>query len=229
MKKLIVISVLFLYSFISYADYTGSVTTNANELKFSTKNSYNVVTITDGYYTKVVGAPQLPVKILRFVIPIDKKVSNVIVNSTSIQQLSGTYNIYPVQTPQKINITALPPFDNPNPQIYNSTTPYPDNLIEILDDEYPMGYHVVSLIFYPLKYIPASKILKLYTNINFTIVYANNTDNVIVPNRQSQLSYDLSKGYVKSIISNTNDLNIISGGAREVINNSIIGSINKFV
>ena len=151
MKKIFFITIILFFTVpFCFADYTGTVNTSQNELSFSTNNGYNVVTLQNGSLTAEVGAPELPVKILRFVIPIDKKVSGIVINNTTIQQLAGTYNIYPVQTPVPTNL--LPnssPFDDPNSVIYNSNTPYPNKLYEIIDDGYPMGYHVITIKFYP--------------------------------------------------------------------------------
>jgi hypothetical protein len=80
MKKILLLIILLLCRFVSYADYTDSVTTNSNELEFTTQNGYDIVTINNGYYTKEISEPQLPVKIFRFVVPIDKKVKNIVIS-----------------------------------------------------------------------------------------------------------------------------------------------------
>jgi len=167
MKKLLPLIFILCWGFVAYADYTGTVTTNQSELTFSTNSWYDVVALPEGFYTKEIGAPQLPVRTISILIPIDKMVSSITINSTTIQQLSGTYNIYPVQTPIPTNMTLdSSPFDDPNPVIYNSTNPYPDIQYTISSDGYPMGYHVVTITFYPLEYIPLSKI---YSYIYMTI------------------------------------------------------------
>src|SRR5208283_3816088 len=104
MKKFNLLILLILFKLICYANYTYTVTTSQNDLSFSTNSGYNIVTLKGGEHTGEIGAPQLPVKILSFLIPIDKMVSSIIINSTSIQQLPGTYNIYPVQTPIPTNM-----------------------------------------------------------------------------------------------------------------------------
>ncbi len=220
MKKIFFLTILLFAALFSFADYTGTVTTSQSDLSFSTNNGYNVVSLKNGFYTEEIGAPQLPVKILSFLIPADKKVGSITINSTTIQQLSGTYNIYPAQTPIPTNMSPnLMDFDDPNSDIYNSNDPYPGERFEITEDGYPMGYHVVTIKFYPVEYIPASKILKLYTSINFTIVYENNTEDVLLPDRQSKYSNDLSKGYIKNMVENPRDLSFVTGGAREVVSN----------
>jgi len=220
MKKIAVLISIVMCQLVSFADYTGVVTTSQSDLSFSTKSGYDVVSLPDGQYTHVIGAPQLPVKTLNFIIPIDKMVSSIVINSTTVQQLSGTYNIFPVQTPVLTSMSMnSSPFDDPNPLIYNSTNPYPGISDEITNDGYPMGYHVVTITFYPVQYIPSSQILNLYTTIDFTIVYANNSENILIPNMQSKYSNDLSRGCIQSMVVNPSDINSVTGGARQVVGN----------
>ncbi len=221
MKKLCTLTLLLIGVLSGYANYNGTVYTNQNELVFSTSENYDIVSITNGFFTEEIGAPQLPVKILSFLIPVDKKVSEVIINSTNIQQLSGYYNIFPVQTPVSTNLSQNAMiFDDPDSLIYNSNDPYPGNLYEVYDDGYPMGYHVITIKFFPVEYLPESGILNLYTDISFTIVYENNDENILLPILQTQYSYNLSQNYIKNIVENPEDLSIVTGGAKEVVTNN---------
>jgi hypothetical protein len=165
------------------------------------------------------------VQTISILIPFDQKISSIVIKSTTIQQLPGTYNLFPVQKPVRTDASNQSlPFDKPDLQIYNSAKPYPGILYEITNDGYPMGYHVVTLRFYPLQYIPASKTINLYTAINFTIIYATNTENVLRPNRQSIYSSNLTKKYIQGMVSNPDDINTITGGALEVIGNNTSGN-----
>jgi len=225
MKKISILIILFFTVSLSWANYTGTVTTNPSELTFSTRNGYNVVSFKGRHYTNTVGSPQIPVKTLSFLVPIDQKVSSIVINNTTIQQLSGSYNIYPAQTPIPTNrAVASAGFDNPNPSVYNSANPYPGITYSVRSDGYPLGYHVVTINFYPLQFIPASRILNLYTSINFTIVYANNTDNALRPNRQSAYSNNLTKAYIRGMVANPNDMNTVPGGARQVVSSPTAAS-----
>ena len=218
MKKLCVLTMLLFTVLFSYAGYNGTVLTNQNELSFSNNGNYDIVSFTNGLYTDEIGAPQLPVKVLSFLIPVDKKVSSITITGTTFQQLSGTYNIYPVQTPVPTNMSPYAmPFDDPNPLIYNSNNPYPGKLFEIIEDGYPMGYHVITIKFYPTEYIPASGILNLYTDINFTVVFESNNESILLPNKQTRYSNNLSKAFIRSIVENPGDINTITGGAREIV------------
>lgn len=87
MKKITFFTILLFASLFSYADYTDTISTSQNDLSFFTISGYNVASLTNGFYTEEIGAPQLPVKILSFVIPIDQKVS-----STNVWQTFGGFH-----------------------------------------------------------------------------------------------------------------------------------------
>ncbi|HXU26702.1 MAG TPA: C25 family peptidase propeptide domain-containing protein [Bacteroidia bacterium] len=199
--------------FASYADYTGSVTTATTDLSFTTKSGYNVVSFANGQSTMQVGAPQLPSKTLSFVIPVDQMVSSINITGTSTVSVAGSYTMYPTQ-PGRISDSLA--FVNPDTSIYNHNTAYPSVQYTPTDDGYPFGYHVVTITFYPVQYKPTSHALIVYTNINFTIVYAANTASILLPNIQSVFSNSLAKSSIQGIVVNPSDVGVVSGGARQV-------------
>jgi hypothetical protein len=107
-----------------FADYKDSVKANVSDLRFSTQDGYDVIGLENASYIDQIGAPQLPAKIVRLLIPIDKKVDSISIDSVCVQQLAGTYHIYPVQAAIPMNVSpSLVPFDDPDTAIYNDNTP----------------------------------------------------------------------------------------------------------
>jgi len=133
-KILITTIVLLCTSTLVFANYNGSVNTNQSELIFSQKDGYDFITFEKNYFTEEVGAPQLPVKILEYVIPIDMNVKDIIINSSEQVQIDGTYFVYPAQPPHLTDGSEPPPFVEPNSDIYGSSNPYPDKLLEVIAD-----------------------------------------------------------------------------------------------
>jgi hypothetical protein len=228
MKHFSLIVTLVLLQQFASANYTGTITTNQNELTFSTKGGYDFIAFQSPVCLNQIGAPQLPAKIIRVLMPIDQKVSSIVINSTTVQQLTGTYNIYPAQRP----LLTKP---NPNPQahdslnqiIYSSMNPYPGMTYQVTDDGYPRAYHVVTIEFFPVQYIPASKTLNLYTSINFTIVYASNSESILRPEQQSTYSTNLSKEIIQKMVVNPSDINIVTGGVLHATSSNNSASQNK--
>ena len=141
MKRIILVMILIISSVYCFADYSDSVRTYLSDLSFSTQDGYDVVSLENASYISQIGAPKLPVKIVRLLIPIDQKVESISIDSVCIQQVDGTYSIYPVQAPIPTNVSpSSVPFDDPDTTIYNESSPYPAIRYEIDDDGYPMGY-----------------------------------------------------------------------------------------
>jgi hypothetical protein len=90
-----------------------------------------------------------------------------------------------------------------------------------------MAYHVVTIEFFPVQYIPANKILNLYTNINFTIVYESNSESVLRPQNQSAYSTNLSKEIIQKMVVNPSDINIVTGGVLHATSSNNSASQNK--
>ena len=90
-RNIITIVVLLCTSTLVFADYSGSVNTNETELSFSQKDGYDVIRLEKNNFTEEIGSPQLPVKILEYVIPVDMNVKDIIINSSEQVQIYGTY------------------------------------------------------------------------------------------------------------------------------------------
>ncbi|MBI4649009.1 MAG: VCBS repeat-containing protein, partial [Bacteroidia bacterium] len=216
-----VLSSVCFFNTPAFADYTDEILTDSSELIFSVKDNYDVIEFIEGYTTEEVGAPQLPVKIVKFVIPINVNVSNIIINNSSYQQLSGTFSIYPYQQPSPLDGSDPHPFVEPDSLIYNSNTPYPGKLIEIAKDIVVFGYHIITLRIFPIEYIPLQKKINLFTEISFTIEYETNNVPFQLPEKQSNRRYRLVKSYIKNSVKNPYDFETITGGVKEVMQDNI--------
>ncbi len=80
-----------------------------------------------------------------------------------------------------------------------------------------MGYHIVTLRFYPVEYVPAEQKINLYTNIDFTIEYESNPQPIQLPLRQSARRQKLVESFIKSSVENSDDFEIVTGGDQEII------------
>ena len=183
MKRFCGLFISLLFTIYSFADYTGVITTNINELTFGEQEGYDVLTLPKGEYTSIVGQPQLPVKTFTYLIPVDVSVSGITVASNSVVQLNGNYNILPVQEPIPTNVNpATTMFTEQDTIVYGSDNPYPSVRCEIVNDGFARGYHIITLVFYPVEYLPLSGVVKLHTSISFTINYgAGNSNQCIRP------------------------------------------------
>jgi len=100
------------------------------------------------------GAPVMPFKTAKILIPYGEEVDNIQVTPAGKNYL-GKFLIEPGQKPIPIGkegeITPL------NETIYNSMAPYPENIYSKVSVQYKKGYQILVLNLYPLEYIPKSQ------------------------------------------------------------------------
>ena len=172
MKK-IALTLFFVFLLIKvFADYTGTINISLSDVSYQKKNSFDLVSIKDYTFMQNPGAPHLPQKLLLFIIPTDKRVSNVVINNYSEVELPGSVNIFPAQESQ---VGAAPPigFTQPDPGIYQSNSFYP---IDTFKSDYTssiLGAKIYHLYFNPIKYNPVTGRVILITSITYTLVYEN--------------------------------------------------------
>jgi len=159
MKKItILIIALMGLLVLANAQISDTFILTPNDLTILQNGIYDEIIITnENSFTNEIGSPQLPIKIVSFVLPYNSTVLDIQVNSLTEQKLNGNYYIYPVQPTRWLNGSEPPPFVEPNPAVYGSLIKYPNKTIEIINDGYTHGYHVVTVAIYPVVYYPADR------------------------------------------------------------------------
>ena len=138
------------------------------DLYFQMSEGYDVVGMKGCIFTRDVGKPQLPLKIVQYQIPEEMSVSRIDILDYTTKEVSGEYNIHPAPKSQMISETYEP--TQPDAATYSSNQPYPADIIGTSVMGSLSGVNLAALSVYPVKYIPAQKKLILYTKIKFKIV-----------------------------------------------------------
>ncbi|MBL7138608.1 MAG: hypothetical protein ISS17_07530 [Bacteroidales bacterium] len=206
MKRIIFIIEILLVSFYSNGQFSGNILTQPSELTFSTKDGYDLIELADKQFTKEIGAPMIPIKTFKYVLPLEAEVTNIEIVNYSKQQITGLYYIYPVQPPHIPDGSPMPDFVPPSLDIYSSTDPYPGQTVEISEDTYVMGYKIVSVIFFPLEYIPVNKEIFLYSSMDFIINYTIGAGQIQLPNSMSSSRKKAVKEIIKILVDNDSDI-----------------------
>lgn len=101
------------------------------------------------------GAPVLPCKTLKILLPYGRTYSSVNVTTSPMREVKGNYLIEPGQS-SFISQTEL---ILPNPQIYSSTVPYPDEVFKVVTLQNKRGYRILYVNLFPVRYIPAQRMI----------------------------------------------------------------------
>lgn len=118
-----------------------------------------------------VGDPQLPVFYARLLLPEGATVTGVNISPGASTQITGSYNVFPVQPPVSLDTYGPLPFINPNAEIYDCNFPFPESpLVEYTNHRY-REYSYVNVGFIPFDYTPSTGDLSLHTNVTVTVNY----------------------------------------------------------
>jgi len=146
-----------------------------NPVSFSKSAGYDVIKLKGADLTAEPGSPQLPVITKHYLIPQDAVVTGVEIISKIEEELTGKFDIYPVQKPAILKAPLLDfkpaPWVSQNPLIYSSKKPYPLEYIEVGAYGNLSGYRIVSINFYPYQYTPKEGRLTRIKELTFRINY----------------------------------------------------------
>lgn len=217
MKKYFLLFATYIFLILnSFAQIEDHFDISQSDLEFETMGNYTIVSFPNCSFLSDTGKPQLPYIELRYLIPYNSKAASISIMDSSFQIISGNYLLYPAQPDYPIN-EEVTTFVEPDSEIYNMNTPYPDNLIKIADQEYNKGYHIVTLHIYPLSYRPIQRKLVLYSSIIFRINFSDQENPPLHPQNQSEQMYGIVKSNILSQIKNKSDIEILDGGTVNII------------
>jgi hypothetical protein len=199
--KILLISItIALLSFVSaQGPYTLSF--NLSQFEFTVENGYDRVKGIEMSALTDIGAPELPVKSLNFILSNGAKVQNIEILSLSLVPVAGTYNIYPSQ-PQVPMTAPPPPWVGPDSLIYSKDELYPDSMpIKVIHQGGFSGIPNVTIAIYPLLYNPVRDSLYLVQSVTFRF-----TLEFVPLSRRPQIMgervYQLCKDAIKSSVYN---------------------------
>lgn len=208
---------LFIFSEKMQAQLSGIVDILPEELTLYRENEFDRICCEDCDYTDEYGKPELPVKILRYVVPFDAKITGVEGAVIQKRTLPGNFRIYPAQPPI-LSGGQLPKFVPADPVVYHSANPFPGKIVEIVGDGYMYGYHIVTLKVYPVEYNPIYQQLTI-NKINYLLTYTllSGTGDNMRSERQSVRRAELGKSMIESFVNNPQDVERFGSGTRIVV------------
>ena len=145
-----------------------------NELVISSQDGFDIAEMSNSGFmdgSEYLGKPMLATRSFNWAIPPNTRVSSVSYTINSEVLFPQNLYIYPVQNPEYIGIQEITEFVEPDPTVYLSTLPFPENNILAYDLRGYRVYNYVSITFTPFRYIPASRQLFLILDLTITINY----------------------------------------------------------
>ncbi|MFR2070820.1 MAG: C25 family cysteine peptidase [Bacteroides nordii] len=207
MKKYILTVLFVLLCTVLHAQISGTIKWEQDvDFSIQTESEYTEILISSMCYTEEVGSPKIPYCVKSFVLPNNAEVSTIRITSVSKRLIGENLLVIPAQYPIPVG-EGHSSWVGPNKEVYNSSNPFPGQYAEIISDREDFGYHIVSVKFSPIEYIPLER--KLYLcDLSFSLEYSMSRTNIhtSVPEKQSKRLSALDRDYVQSIVDNADML-----------------------
>lgn len=172
MRLFILFFSIWLLNINSYCQITHHITYDRNKLLIDSveindsrfiKMSYDDYTIKD-----TVGAPDLPYKILRFIVPNGSHTFNISTKSTMIDSIYLPTTLYPVD--KEIPIGYYSSSHQEGIDANYQSEVYPKEIVEIIGEGYLDGdIRILSIKITPTQFMPSCNKLLFHSNITFSI------------------------------------------------------------
>jgi len=210
MKIITFLSFFFLLlSCSSIAQVTHTVNFSFEELIVSEITGENSNTYTKLKYDELlpsdeIGKPELPIKFINLIIPIDQRVEEINLRITGEDTIDISNPIYPNQPPLPTLIGFEGyEFVEPDPDIYNSDDPYPSELVKVSADGYYDGInHIITLAVYPVYYMPGLNKIIFNSNIEIIMEMEATDASVLNVNTRIPSNQEMYDNILASIIDN---------------------------
>ena len=171
----------------------------------SNERGFQAINLSDYGKTGIIGNPELPSKVVNFIIPENQDASNLSVSASSTH-LEGTYNIMPLQTAEYYNGDSSE-FTEPNPAVYSCNQFYPQSYAEIVSQGYIDGAnHIVSIRLNPIRYNPVSQVVEFVNNLYFSFSLSPSSSQPIYPVKRFAIDAPKYEAYLYNLVENTEDI-----------------------
>lgn len=148
------------------------------------------------------GFPLIPRKVSTFLLPAATQIDSIIILESKWDTLPGRYYLYPSQ----IELLSDTSFTPPELNLYSSIKPFPSEPVVVTRQGSAMGYSVVSISEYPIRYIPADSTVLVLTSISLNVQTGPSVFEQIAPNRETEWSANLRNRAIASLVTNHEDI-----------------------
>ncbi len=164
--KCICIVLLFFVS-VSATEIQFNVEILPSQLSLAPKDTFTMVSIGGFEYENSFGAPMLPTISKKFCIPTNEAVVSYNIVAIDSIVVPGQYLVFPTQQPEPMAMGAFCP---PDSAIYNSSNPFPEEIVKFSPPHYMAGVKLTDVMVYPVRYRPALRKLVLYTHLEIRLI-----------------------------------------------------------
>jgi parallel beta-helix repeat protein len=136
-----------------------------------------------------VGAPIIPMRSVKALVPYGKKVIDIKLHILNKDKLHDTYFLPPAQEPIPISSNNVIKQTKPDPEIYGSNKPWPGPFYRDPITQSKRGYQLYFVKLFPVQYQPKSGKVSYVSKLRLTIKLADKTTETILRPTRELKSY----------------------------------------
>lgn len=149
-------------------------------------NNQEIISFDDCRLYRKVGAPLVPVRDAKILIPLNKDVENIEVYPSGVKDLEGSYNLTPAPQVSPISYAGPREHAGRDEEVYGMNQAWPGVYYEDICLQYKRGYKILILNLFPLQYIPAMKKVSYVSKLSLEITLKDVEEkNVIKPTNRT--------------------------------------------
>ena len=187
-----------------------SIPVDASSIDYQEAGVYTRITGAGMNLTRTEGAPSLPVYTERVALPTGCAATDIEITEATYTPLRGNFTVMPSgpQVPLSVDREVYPV--EPDPEIYQSSAPYPGTAARLESSSVIMGIPVAYVKVFPVRWNPSSGTVEVLTNLTLNVTYENSSEALTVSRRSLQ-SEMRSREIVRNSVANPET--VIGSGA----------------
>lgn len=223
-SALLVILIIFASTVATVTALAGPVAhteLNAHDIVLGQTRGFETLSFTGAKRLAAEGEPDIPARIVHFVIPDGMTVGDLVIIEGDEVVLDGTHSIHPVQTEVPIGESA--PWVEPDDRIYASDLSYPPKRAVYLGDGFLGGYRIATIALYPVQLRPLSGRLVLAPELTVELSLEPSDRRAADRRRITATSDELYRRLVETIVGNPDEVGVLRNAETNVISGPLSG------
>ncbi len=193
----------------------------ADDIVLGQTRGFETLSFTGGRRLAGEGEPDIPARIIHFVIPDGMTVGDLVITEGDEIVLNGTHAIHPVQTDVPIGESA--PWVEPDERIYGSDLSYPPKRAVYLGDGFLGGYRIATVALYPVQLRPLSGQLVLAPELTVELSLEPSDRRAAARERITATSDRLYRRLIETIVDNPDEVTVLRNVGTNVITGPLSG------
>ncbi len=211
-KTLVLLLVLVCFSFAGMSksvSFENSGVSVSGAAKAEDGNNYVEIAYKDCKHLIEAGKPELPVIYKQYIMSADEKPVGITISNKNTTILPISYPLLPSNG--KISTNGDKEYNHfvgPDPIIYSSKELYPFSPVEIVDDGYMAGNHIVKIAIYPIQYDVINKSLVVNNNFDYVIATESSSSMRKLATSRKAKMQDIYDRALRKLVDNPEDITL---------------------